>query len=192
VRRSLVSLVCVVSVAVGVTGCGDPTAGFFEPQIVTGSFEIAVARPGTINVPSALSVVVQQATIEGARFPERSVHAGQWEILLSQEGGQLFFNSASSFGFQSRAAITLPLTGRTFGDVRDVPSGAVFQADAPVPVEQGSVYVVRSREFGIGGSVCLQYAKIQPTEVDPTAGTVRVQVATNGRCYDTRLAAADS
>jgi hypothetical protein len=190
VRSKLVVFAFTLAATAALAGCGDPTSGLFRPQIVTSSVEIfAAGSPG--EVPTALSVAVQGGIIEGGRFPERAAHAGQWEVVLVRTGDRLYFHPPHLLGFESRAGITQPLTGRSFADLRDAPGGAAYRVDAPVPVEEGSVYAVRSRDFAMGGMGCVQYAKIQPTEVNVSAGTVRLQVATNARCYDTRLVAND-
>lgn len=191
-RRFLLLSACLPLLTFGAAACGDPTGGFFDPLMVTDTVDIGAQGLAPAGTPSAFAVTVEVGVIEGPRFPERASDAERWDVAIAGQNGQIVFRAPRSFGFESRAAIGGPLVGRTFEDVRDVPSGTQFRTDESVEVQQGEVYIVRSREFSSGFGGCVQYAKVEPIAVDATDGTVRLVVATNSRCYDTRLANAGS
>ena len=61
-------------------------------------------------------------------------------------------------------------------------------SDSARVVQQGAIYAIRSRDIASQFGSCIQYAKIQPLTVDVAAARVRLQVTTNERCSDPRLA----
>jgi hypothetical protein len=175
-------------VALAVSACDDPFFGAFDPIIATDTIELQAPILAQAQLPSALDVTAVGGFIHGGRFPERSEDAGAWDFAVSLRDGALVLVPPAAYGFDSRAGLTPPIQGVTFEGLHDVPAGARFVTDSTLVVEPGAIYVVRSREFAGGfGAGCLQYAKVQALEADAATGTLRVQVATNERCFDTRL-----
>ena len=179
--------------AVVLGACNDST-GFGRVDIVEDTVLLAAPSSAAADsLPSALDVtVVAGLTIGGGRFPERVGDVENWDVALRLRGGQLQFVPPRALGFergvQARAAITRPMTGRTFAEVRQVPASSSFLADSAVQVVQGAVYVVRSRQ---PSCFAPYYAKIKPLEVNAARGTVRVAVATATPCGDQRLVEED-
>lgn len=190
--RMLSFVIVASSLVFGGTACGDPTSGFFDPAMVSDTVDIGVAGIAPEGMASALAVTASGGFIDGPRFPERAIDAGNWDFALGVRDDQIVFLPPRAFGFDGRAGIIGPLTGRTLADLRDVPSPADFQTDTPIPVSEGEVYVVRSREFSSGFGGCVQYGKFEPIDVDAESGVVRIVIETNARCYDTRLVNAGS
>jgi hypothetical protein len=192
VRKLWFFIVSSSVLAFGGTACGDPTRGFFDPAMVSDTFEIGVPGIAPAGMASALAITVSGGFIDGPRFPERASDAGNWDFAVGIRDDQIVFLPPRAFGFDDRAGIIGPLAGRTMSDLHDVPSAATFETETPVPVSEGEVYVVRSREFSSGFGGCVQYGKFEPIEVDTEGGVVRIVIETNARCYDTRLVSAGS
>lgn len=184
--RSIFAVSLILS-AVVATGCDDATDFTIDPLLATDTVEIAV--PGSSSgLASALDVIATGGVIGGARFPERERDAEQWDVALRQRGGSLVFVPAAALGLQSRAAVTNALQGETFASLVEAPGSGAFHRDSAVVVQQGAVYSIRSRDLSGQFGACIQYAKVQPLTVDLAQGRVRLQVTTNERCSDPRLA----
>jgi len=130
---------------------------------------------------------VQGNGVVGGRFPEQLADAGQWDFLVRVQNGAVVLVPSGALGIESRAGISAPIPGASFDALRDVPKKTTFNVDSATPLQNGAVYVVRSRFFSNGISTCQQYAKVQPLAIDPTAGRVTLRVATNAVCGDQRL-----
>lgn len=186
-RVSIASVFLLV-LAVSLTACDDDPFARLDPLVVTDTVDlVAINAPEALG-PAALDITAQGGVIIGGRDPSRVEHAGQWDLAVRRQDGQLVFLGPTVFGFETRAGVTRPLEGTTFDALRDVPIGARFVTDSAVVIQPGAVYVARSRDFVLGFfGGCVQYAKLQPLVVDVAAGAVRLQIATNERCFDTRL-----
>lgn len=184
-------LVLAVFASIGLLAACDDTTNFFaEPLLYTDTVEIAA--PGSaLGLPSALDVTISAGGVVGGRFPERQEDAEQWDVALRVRNGALVFLPAPALGLRSRAAITRALPNETYATLIEAPGRSAFVTDSAVLVQQGSVYAVRSRDDQGGISACPQYAKIQPLTVDVAQQRVRLQVTTNQRCSDPRLAVED-
>jgi hypothetical protein len=179
--------------------CDDPT-GFGKAEIVEDTVLLAVpdANPANAALPSALDVTPIGLTgIGGGRFPERQGDAESWDVTLRLRNGQLVLLAPTAIGITSpqlrRAGITEAITDRTFETLTEAPQSSRYVTDQPVVLREGAVYVVRSRIAGGGfsGQCPNYYAKVQPLELRPAAGTARLRVATSAICQDTRLSAED-
>jgi hypothetical protein len=188
-RSFLVVLVVCVAPALVLSGCEDPAWGRQDPLIATDTVELAAPTAGLPEVPSALDVIAVGGFIQGGRFPERVADANQgWDLAVRVREGRVVFVPSSALGFESRAGWVGPVQGQTFEGLREVPAGARFETQNAMVIEPGAIYVIRSREFTTGFmGRCAQFAKLQALEVDAAAGTVSVQIASNERCFDTRL-----
>lgn len=173
---------------VGASACRDGTGLNIDPLIATDTIELAAPSAG-LELPSALDVTAVGGVIVGGRHPELQEHAEQWDLAMRLREGQLMFVPAAALGLRSRAAITRPITGGTFEGVIEAPGRGAFVSDSAVAVQTGAVYVVRSRDIACGFGGGVQYAKIQPLEVE--GGRLRLQIATNERCQDPRLVPED-
>lgn len=185
--RFLFALPLLFPAALTLAACDDAT-GIGEAVIVTDTVTIGAPSVTADTVPSALDVLAQGLTIGGTRFPERPADADAWDVTLRLRNGELLLLPRGAAGVDSRrAAITDPITGVTFEGVEEAPPSSRFFTDRGVVLGQGNVYVVRSRSYSAGAGTCWQYAKVQPLELDPAAGTARLQVATSSGCADQRL-----
>lgn len=172
------------------TAC-DSTDFRIDPLLVTDTVEIALPTAGNAELPTALDIASPDngGTIGGGRFPERAEEAEEWDFALRQRPGGLALVPAAALGLESRSAITPPLLNETFEGLVEAPGRTSFVTDSAVVLEEGRVYAARSRLVAslFGGS-CEQYAKLQPLDVDPVLGRVRLRITTNARCSDPRLA----
>ena len=183
----------VLLLASGLTACDDPTSGFFEPIIRDDTVDLAapLVDPGT---PTALDVAYASSLVLG-RFPELVADAEQWDFAIRREGGELRLVPAGIFGFQnpvggpSTAVVSLPL-GQALNEVRRAP-GAQLDSVRAVTLQEGAVYVMRSRRTNAAFGGCENYAKVRPLEVDAAAGRVKLHVVGNARCNDPRLVEED-
>ncbi len=185
--RFILGLFLVLPTGLALAGCEDPNAFRMDPVLVTDTVPLATPT-SEARLPTALDIVSTNAVIGGGRFPERVADAGQWDFAVRVRGGDLVLVPAGAVGFENRPMITRPITDRTFEEVTRAPDRASFVTDSAVVMQEGSVYVARSRQFaGLFGGVCFQYAKLQPLSVNVAEGTLRVQLTTNERCQDPRL-----
>ncbi len=177
----------VLAFSAGLTGCSDSTGLDFAPILVSDTVLLAVA-PNS-ELPTALDVTADGlGGIHGGRFPGRPADALQWALVVRNREGPITLLPARALGISSGAAITPAITGQTFEGLREAPGASTFVLTEPVVMQVGSVYVIRSREIsGTLGLTCIQYAKVQPLEVDRAAGTLRLRIVTNEQCGDPRL-----
>lgn len=193
VRYLRCAVVPVLLVVLGLAGCDSPTRFGPPSQIVTDTVELA-APAADSNLPTALDITPRGGgEVGGGRFPEREQDAGRWDFAIRIENGGLVFLPAGAAGLGAgpvdRAAITQPITDRDFESIDEAPPSSQFVSDSTVVIQEGSIYVARSRAIcGRGGS---HYAKLLPISVNPDSGTIRLQVTANARCGDPRLVEED-
>ena len=109
-------------------------------------------------------------------------------VALDTQGGQLALLPPGAFGIDSRAQVA-ELSGRTLDEVEEAPSDTLlYAAVQPVPVQLGSVYVIRTRSVaGAFGAKCVYFAKLAPLEIDVTEGRLRFVFEMNPVCNDHQL-----
>ena len=157
-----------VASVLGLAACGE---NIFDVKWVNPSVQTvllySLAHP-ELNRPSGYDFV--------DRFPVE-IHqpgaTGFWDLLVDTEDGKLVFVLPRALGIESDAMI-LEMPGVAFEDLLEAPEDStLYTTDEPVPIEAGSVYVLRTHEgpsdFGIP---CVFWGKIEATEVDLISGTV--------------------
>lgn len=165
------------------TGCGDNIfdVKWTQARVDTGLI-YSLARP-ELNVASGfdfvkrIPIMVQSPGVTGV-----------WDLLLDTQGGQLVFLPPGALDIES-AALVLPMPGMAFDDVLRAPKDTtLYTRDLPLPVETGTVYVLRTHKatnrFGL---LCSFYGKLQPLVVDPAQGTVQFTYDVNTICDDRAL-----
>jgi hypothetical protein len=163
------------------TACDDPFEIRWEVQPDT-ALIYSLARP-ELNLASAFNFYFRSpVTIEepGA--------TGEWDIALDTEGGRLVLLPPRALGINSRARIA-SISGVSFEEVIEAPADtAAYVSDRPVPVEQGTVYVVQtSEQTGTFGERCVFFAKLEPLVLDVAGGTLEFVFDASPVCNDTRL-----
>jgi hypothetical protein len=175
IRGSLLSLVLLAS------GCDDPFELDWESSPETAVL-YSLSRPEP-NLPSAFNFHFRIPILV-----EAPGSSGQWDLAVDTEANRLVFLPPRALGINSRARIA-PLPGVAFADVVDAPQDtAAYVSDRALPISMGTVYVVQTSE-GIGtfGQRCVFFAKLEPLEVDVTAGQLTFVYDASPACNDTRL-----
>lgn len=190
--RLVPALPLIAAAAFSLAACDDPT-GIGRAVVVTDTVTIGAPSVAADTVPTALDVLsLDQLAIGGGRFPERPLQADEWDVALRLRNGVFSLVPRGALGLEGRrAGITGAVAGATFEGLSEAPPSSSFQTGSGVELAVGSVYVVRSRAYSLGGGACWQFAKVQPLELDADAGTASFAVATSARCQDTRLVARD-
>ena len=176
------SLAALVALSVGVAACGgDPFIFPWEtaPDTV---LLYSLARPelnleAAYNFNRRVRVRVEAATATGT-----------WDVALDTRGGQLVLLPPGALGISSKASVAA-LPGVSFDDLQDAPEDtAVYSRFEPVPVEMGTVYVVKTgRSPGIFGTRCSYYAKLEPLVIDVDGGTLTFVFDASPVCNSLRL-----
>jgi hypothetical protein len=169
---------------VALAGCGDSlglATWSATPDTVT---LFSLSRPELLGRPSAYDFVLLTPI-----NVESSSATGNWDIVLEERSGAFVMVPASNFPtVTSRAGIALQANATTLEQVTEAPSDtSLFRRD-PVPIQPGSVYVVRSRREScatLGSGVF--YAKIRALTIDASVGTFVFEVVRNPYCNDRKL-----
>jgi len=113
---------------------------------------------------------------------------GNWDIAVDTREGKIVLLPPGALGVDSRARVA-SLPGANFDEVVEAPADTtLYTATSPVPVELGTVYVMRTRQgYGSFGRVCVYYAKLEPLEIDPVGGTLRFVFDSSPVCNDRKL-----
>jgi hypothetical protein len=182
---SLLAALAVTSSA-GIGGCGDDPFIIRWQSAPDTVLLYSLARP-ELNLPSAFSFAARVAV-----RVEDPTATGRWDMAVDTEDGRLVLLPPGALGVASAARITV-LAGVDFADVREAPADtSVWVANTSVVAEIGTVYVVRtSQSPGSFGNSCVYYAKLEPVEMDPEAGTLSFLFDSNPVCNDPRLVPPD-
>ena len=143
----------------------------------------SLARP-ELNLLSAFDFI--------SRVPIRieSPNAtGAWDMVLDTQEGRLVLLPPEAVGIVGSKARIAPMGDLEFEEVLKAPSDtALYVGDAPVPVEIGHVYVIRTRQqSGAYGQVCSYYGKFEPLEQDLAEGTLTFMFDVSPVCNDRKL-----
>jgi hypothetical protein len=180
--RRLASLACLAVLGVVLWACGDDPFRLQWQENPRERVLFTLDRP-ELNRPQAFDmlqgrrVVVQSATEDGS-----------WDFAVDRRGGEMVFLPPRTLGVPSQAAL-VPFPGATFEELREAPRDtAVYISREPVPIRQGTIYVVRThQQAGPFGQRCFYYGKVEPLEVDLQAGTLRFLFDTSPDCNNLRL-----
>lgn len=176
---SFLALAAAVSLTVG---CDDN----FGPEQLDFRQDTAALfsldRPEYVGRPAAYDFIrLREVVVESPG------ETGEWDVALTGEAGELFLTPAGALvQLNSRPAIAV-VRDRTFEALARAPADTAFRETEGVLAETGSVYVVRTRRFAVVGGSCVNYAKVQPLEVDEAAGTLRFRTVQNPNCNDRAL-----
>lgn len=183
-RFRIAALALLLPLAATLAACDDPFGGR-EPILVSDTVTLAAPTTDSLRLGSALNLLGAPLVV----FPERIGDAfpqPNWDVALRALNGQLLLRPSPTDTRRVGAQITQALDVNFEGSRRAPESRDEYRVDA-VALEVGRVYFVRSRTYGQAGIRCVNYAKIQPLAVSPTAGTARLAVVSNGICNDRRL-----
>lgn len=166
-RRS--SALVLAAALVAAAGCENPFET--EPTPVPGaqSYVLHDFRQGPLVEPSAFDVFSASVV--------RTDQANAWDFLffVTAEDAPEFRPREVVIGEESTAGIQQ--VEETFADFLEVPEEG-YTTDAPVPVEAGAVYAVRSRRSG----GCTHYGKVLVDSMDVDGGRVFFTAVVNPNC----------
>jgi hypothetical protein len=134
-------------------------------------------RPTAFNIVQRQEVIVEAGDTEGA-----------WDFAVDRQDGVLVLLPPRILGLFGGAGIA-PIPNARFQDVTEAPeSPTAYFEDEAVPLELGTVYVIRSREQrGIYGESCNYFGKIQPLNIDQVAGILYFVHDVSPVCNDPSL-----
>ena len=162
--------------------CDDPFATKWSENADTVLLH-SLARP-ELNLLSAFDFV--------SRFPvrvESPSAAGEWDMVIDTEDGQLVFRPPGALGLTDSKARIAELPGQDFLALIEAPKDTTLYLSAVgLPVHLGSTYVIRTRQrTGFYGNVCVYYGKFEPLSADVEAGTVTFQFDVSPVCNSRKL-----
>lgn len=163
-------------------GPGDWGPGAAEPDTV----EIySLSRVDLIGLPSAFDFTPNGF---GRVVVESPGVSGNWDMALTEQGGELVLMPPGVIEtVETTAGITLSQT--PFDQLREAPrSRSVYNDSTVVPIREGQVYIVRSRQVRnpFFGS-CVYFAKVEAIRVDLDEGSFLFRFIANPNCNDPAL-----
>ena len=176
-----------VASVLGLTACGENIFDIKWTEANVGTALIySLARP-ELNLPTAFNFV-RRVRVE-IHAPEAT---GSWDLVLDTQDGQLVFLPPGALKITSEVMV-LAMPDMAFDDVIEAPKDStLYTKDEPLPVEMGSVYVLRTHAApGRFGVVCRYYGKLQPVQVEPVLGTVTFEYDVSILCDDRGLVPED-
>ena len=142
----------------------------------------SLSRPELLGKPSAYDFY--DGVPVAVENPQAS---GRWDLALIDLNGELALVPASAFiGVVSRAGVAT-VTAATLDEVQEAPRDTAAFRSEPVVIRQGTIYVIRTRRTDCGFGSGVRYAKLEPLEVNPTAGTLRFRSVVNPYCNNRAL-----
>jgi hypothetical protein len=181
VRRFLLVLTAVLPLALATQAC-DNSLGLADPTIARDSSMILSAPTASDSIPSALDIPGFSR-----RRPEQLGDSQEWDFALRQEGTVLRL-VPNSFPVATRRPLIFRST-ESFAAIDRAPTARSAYGDSAVVLEEGAVYVMRSRHYSVGGGTCYAFGKMQVLDLNPAAGTAEFKLQANLGCVDARLEA---
>lgn len=167
---------------VALTACGsDPFLVRWEedPQeaVVYALDRDELNKPTGFDMLSRSAIVIEDPQSEG-----------RWDFAVDRENGRMVLLPPKVIGVESRAGI-VPFPNTAYDDIRRAPADtAAYITDEPVPIEVGTIYVVRTHErIGSYGRTCVYYGKVEPVETDLENGIFRFLQDTSPDCNNLSL-----
>jgi len=174
--------VALVLATVAWAACGtDPFAIHWaiQPDTVT---LYSLARP-ELGLPSGFNFYNRRPVLV-----ERANSTGNWDVAVGTENGAIVLLPPGALNVPGKARVAA-LPGTTFDEVVEAPADTtLYSAVQPVPVQMGTVYVIRTNQsVGSFGTYCVYYAKLAPVEIDATQGSLRFVFDSSPVCNDRAL-----
>lgn len=160
------------------TGC-DP----YEPTLLPFGDTISLyslARPEFVGFPSAFDFYAPQPVVLESirpRGPE------DFDVAFTEDDGGFVFLPAGVFEtFSIRPGVYRVTSGETFEELDTAPREG-YVDEEPVPLDEGGLYVVRTRRVS---GTCSRYAKFEVLDLDPD-GVLEFRFLRNNLCNDRTL-----
>ena len=177
-RRLLLILIAVLPLA-GTAACED-NSFFSEPQLRSDTLQLRAPTAAEADAPSALDASVPRVV-----SPERPQFAGAWDYALRQNGSTFSLIPVTTRSRSTRPG--LQLSTQAFDRIDDASRNRASYSDSAVVLVQGGAYTFRTRQYTGQFGECFNYGKLQVLNLDPAAGTARLNVVVNANCDDERL-----
>ncbi len=178
-RRFLLTLLLLLPLGLA-TAC-EGTLGNDEPLVrVDSVVELGAPTSTVIDFPSAWDMISAVR-----RRPELSIDAQNWDLALRQSAAGAFTLRPSEEvqGVRGAGIFRSP---EGFDQIDEAPtSSSSYQTD-PIALEEGGVYVARSRLTGVG---CVGDATLLVLDLVADSGLARFRIQSNLGCNDERLTA---
>jgi len=183
--RIAILVAILMAVTVALSACGGDPFSYQWSDIPDTAQIYSLARP-ELNIEPGFSFYDGYGLI--VELPSST---GRWDVALDTDAGQLVLLPPGALGITSRAKIAA-LPGVSYEDVIQAPGdgqdNSPYVEDAAVPVELGTIYVIRTNlRPGSFGSACTYYAKMEPLIVDAVGGTLTFRYVTNPICNNRDL-----
>lgn len=154
----------------------------WDPTPVT-SVIYSLSRPDLIGQPSAYDFVnLRRIVVESPGA------TGDWDIALTEQGGQLVFITAGTIpGIDADVRIA-ETSHRTLSAALEAPSDTAEYTRGPVVVRDDAVYIIRTRTAGcISFGAGPYYGKFQVLSVDAGVGAIEIAAVRNPYCSNRDL-----
>ena len=139
----------------------------------------SLSRPDGLGFPSAYDFSTRRVV-----EVETPGATSNWDVALADVSTALQLIPAGAFEGQSSRAAIATIQGQSFDDLTEAPADTARFTAQPVTLQQGGVYVVRTRRVACGFSTAVHYAKILAVTLDPVAGIATFAVVANPLCND--------
>ncbi|MDH3205258.1 MAG: hypothetical protein OEO79_01520 [Gemmatimonadota bacterium] len=165
------------ALTISLTACGDDPFAFRWSDAPDTAQIYSLARP-ELNIESGFSFADGRAI--AIELPSAT---GFWDAALDTQGGSLVLLPPGALGITSRARIAV-LPATAYGDVVEAPADTLlYEADDPVPVVAGTIYVIRTNlRPGSFNSTCSYYGKMEPLVIDVPNGILTFRYITSPIC----------
>jgi hypothetical protein len=169
--------------AVACTACGDSFGPRFWDPTPDTVVVYSLTRSELLGRPSAFDAVLLRRVLL-----ESPGATNAWDFALTEDGTGFFMAPAGAFdGIDSRAGIATMGPG-SLEELREAPRDTARFSAAPVAIEPGTIYVLRTRRESCAGfGTGVFYAKLEAIEIDAIAGSYRFAIVRNPLCNDRAL-----
>lgn len=170
-----------------IAACGDDRFGPRDWSDVPDTLQIySVSRPDLLGLPSAYNGVGFQPLV--------IVETGAaWDFALAERDGEFVMLPRSATETDDTTAALATIGEVTLDEVTEAPPNSEFSTQ-PVPIEIGTVYVLRTRRASCGQFTSLsgsRFGKLEAIAVDAEEGTFEFAVVVNPQCNDRELVPPD-
>lgn len=161
--------------------CGDDFGPINWSDVPDTVQIFSVSRPDLLGLPSAFDgVTLRPVPVE---------QGAGWDFALAeQDGGFVMLPLSATEGGDTLAALAT-IGDVTLDEVTEAPPSSDFVKE-PVPIEAGTVYVLRTRRSRCSQFTSLtgpRYGKLKAIAVDEEEGTYEFEVVVNPQCNDRAL-----
>lgn len=165
--------------------CSDPLEPVNWTAVPDTVTLYSASRTTYVNEGSVLDITSDPVSTYPLEAPGAT---GNWDFVVLEQGGSLALVPAVSFSSLTQSRSRIAVMGTSdFAGLDRAPGDTTAYTAQPVPLQEGAVYVLRSRRSSCGYTAGHRYAKVTPIDVDAARGTVQLVVIRNPFCDDRNL-----